>query len=112
MALLELQPTRDGTPNYDMRTKLDGNEYSFRFRFGERRGGWVFDLYTVGDEVQIVSGQLVIIGQDLLRRSSVIQKPPGRLFAFCLEGTRELPQLFELGPGGRVRLYYQEAAEE
>lgn len=108
MALLEIPLPNDGTPHFELKTKLDGVEYSFRFRYGERRGGWVFDLYTA-DEVRIISGQLVTIGRDLLRRSVVLQKPPGRLAAICLEGTKELPTLNELGDGGRVRLYYREA---
>jgi hypothetical protein len=111
MALLEIPTRTDGTPHYEQRSKLDGVDYTLTFRFGERRGGWVFDMYTVsGDE--IIVGQLVIIGRDLLRRSTSPNKPPGALFALNLQSDdagrlRELPGLYDLGD--RCRLYYREA---
>ncbi len=116
MSLLELQTTFDGTPHYTMRTKLDGIDYEFAFRFGERRGVWVFDLATL-DGVSIVSGQLVTVLRDLLRRSGAPEKPPGVLFCMNLQepdgsdgnpaGPRELPGLYDLGD--RCRMYYREA---
>lgn len=113
MALLELQTRTDGSPHYEMRTKLDGVDYRFVFRFGERRLAWVFDLFTLADEVEIVAGQLVVIGLNLLRHSTSPVRPPGALFAFNLKPDeqgrqRELPGLYDLGAGGRCRLYYRD----
>jgi hypothetical protein len=116
MALLELQTRTDGSAHYTMRTKLDGTDYEFEFRFSERRGGWTFDLRTL-DNVEVITGQLVIISdKNLLRRSTVAEKPPGTLFARNLQSDdsgrlRELPGLTDLGPEARCRLYYKEAAE-
>lgn len=113
MALLEIQTRTDGTPHYELRTQLEGVDYRFTFRFGDRRLAWVFDLHTLADDVEILSGQLVIVGADLLRRASSL-RPPGALFAFNLQSDeqgrlRELPGLYDLGAGGRCRLYYRES---
>lgn len=112
MAVLEIPTINDGTPHYVTRTQLEGVDYQFTFRFGERRGAWVFDMATL-DGVEIVTGQLVTIATDLLRRSAVPEKPLGVLWAWNVttptEGFRELPGLYDLGPGGRCRLYYTES---
>jgi hypothetical protein len=113
MAILELQTLTDGTPHYTFRTQLEGTDYQFTFRFGTRRGVWVFDLATVdGDD--IVVGQVVTIGRDLLKRSASAFKPPGLLWAWNISrqesgGAFELPGLTDLGPDGRCRLYYTES---
>jgi hypothetical protein len=118
MALLEIPTRTDGVPFYQQRTALDGRDYLFTFRFGERRGGWVFDLATL-DGVRIVSGQLILCGlQDLLRRAKMPERPPGILWAMNLTdppegGPLALPGLYDLGgPDGRARLYYTEAEDE
>jgi hypothetical protein len=122
MALLELTTRTDGIPHYTQRIALEGVDYLFTFRYGQRRGAWVFDLATL-DGVAIVTGQLVLAnGQDLLRRSAVAEKPPGILWAWNIVvppkdegGAFALPGLYDLGgPDGRCRMYYTESttAEE
>ncbi len=115
MATLELPTLNDGTPSYSFRTKLDGTDYEFTFRFGERRQAWVFDLATT-DGIDIIRGQLVTVGTDLLRRVSSGDKPPGMLGCLNLVlpteaegGVFALPGLNDLGPEGRTRMYYIEA---
>lgn len=117
MAILEIPTRTDGQPHYQQRTALEGVDYLFTFRFGQRRGGWVFDLATL-DGVAIVTGQLVICnGQDLLRRAAMPERPPGVLWAFNVQrpptdagGPLALPGLYDLGgPDGRCRLYYTES---
>lgn len=117
MALLELTTRTDGIPHYTQRVALEGVDYLFAFRFGQRRGAWVFDLATL-DGVAVVTGQLVLANaQDLLRRSAVAEKPPGKLFAWNVVtpptdagGSFALPGLYDLGgPDGRCRLYYLES---
>jgi hypothetical protein len=115
MAVLEIPTRTDGTPHYTQRTALEGVDYLFTFRFGERRNAWSFDLATL-DGVRIVSGQLILCGfQDLLRRSTVAERPPGILWAMNLAdppegGVLALPGLYDLGgPDGRCRLYYTES---
>jgi hypothetical protein len=91
---------------------LEGTDYQFTFRFGERRGGWVFDLATL-DGVAILTGQLVTIGTDLLRRAAMPERPPGKLTAWSVvrdsQSFRKLPGLYDLGPSGRCQLYYTES---
>jgi uncharacterized protein DUF6983 len=116
MSTLELQTRTDGVPHYEMRTKLDGVDYRFVFRFGERRLAWVFDMFTLAEDEEVISGQLVLMTpQNLLRRSTSLLRPPGSLFGFSLKPGEltgspfELPGLYELGAGGRCRLYYRES---
>lgn len=122
MAILEIPTRTDGLPHYTQRTALEGVDYLFTFRYGQRRGGWVFDMATL-DGVRIVTGRLVTCGgQDLLARSAVAEKPPGILWAFNVQepptgagGSFALPGLYDLGgPDGRCRLFYTESttAEE
>ncbi|MES2384537.1 MAG: hypothetical protein V4593_08305 [Pseudomonadota bacterium] len=118
MAILEIPTRTDGVPHYVQRTALEGTDYVFTFRFGERRGGWVFDLATL-DGVRIVSGQLVLCGfQDLLRRAAMPERPPGVMWAMNVSeppagdagGPFALPGLYDLGgPEGRCRLFYTES---
>lgn len=115
MAILEIPTRTDGVPHYTQRTALEGRDYLFTFRFGERRGGWVFDLATL-DGVRITSGQLITPNlSDLLRRAAMPERPPGVLWAMNLAdplegGPLALPGLYDLGgPEGRCRIYYTES---
>jgi hypothetical protein len=114
MAILEIPTRTDGVPHYTQRTALEGVDYLFTFRFGERRG-WVFDLATL-DGVRILSGQLVICGfTDMLRRAAMPERPPGQLWALNVQeptegGAFARPGLFDFGgPDGRCRLFYTES---
>lgn len=114
MAILEIPTRNDGTPHYSQRTELEGVDYLFTFRFGERRNAWVLDLATL-EGVNILSGQLIMVGgQDLLHRCAMSERPPGVLWAFNISEPEEggpfvLPGLYDLGPEGRCRLYYTES---
>lgn len=113
MAVLELDTLTDGTPHYSFRQQLEGVDYLFTFRFGERRGGWVFDLATL-DGSNILLGQLVTCARDFLVRVSNPNKPPGFLWAANVVtpdegGLFALPGLYDLGPGARARMYYTES---
>lgn len=115
MTLQELPTRTDGLPHYVMRVRLDGSDYVFTFRFGERREVWVFDLDTLAG-VRVVTGKMVLAnGSDLLRSVVGDDRPPGTLFAWNVSlptsgGEFALPGLYDLGgPDGRCRLYYLEA---
>lgn len=115
MAVLQLPTLTDGTPHYVFRTQLEGQDYQFTLRFGERRGCWVFDLSTL-DGVDIILGQVVTVGRDLLRRAAMAERPPGQLWVMHLSppttaqgGMLALPGLYDLGPGGLYRLFYTES---
>ena len=118
--IVEIPTLSTGEPFYSFRTTLEGVDYEFTFRFGERRGGWVFDLHTIEGEALLL-GQLVTIGRDFLLRVANGNKPPGQLWCMNVSednseagATVALPGLFDLGPGGRCRMYYTESttAEE
>jgi hypothetical protein len=113
--IIQIPTTTDGTPFYSFRTQLEGSDYELTFRYGERRGGWVFDLHTIEGEALLL-GQLVTIGRDFLERVTNSNRPPGFLWALnvvedaAVAGSRvELPGLFDLGEGGRARMYYTES---
>ncbi len=115
MAILELQPLIDGSAHYTMRTQLEGVDYLFTFRFGERRNVWTFDLSTL-DGVESIKGQAVTVLRDLLRSVAIAERPPGMLWAMNVTtpaavdgGVLARPGLNDLGPGGRCRLYYTES---
>jgi hypothetical protein len=116
MAILELPTLTTGEPHYVFRTQLEGVDYQFTMRFGDRRNCWVLDLDTL-DGVSILAGQTVTIGRDLLNRARMPEAPPGTLWALNLiepseadGGVFALPGLYDLGQGGRARLYYTEAS--
>ena len=115
--IIEIPTLIDGTPHYTIRTQLEGTDYQFTFRFGERRGAWVFDLATL-DGVEILTGQTVTCGRNFLKRCAMSEKPPGLLWALNVVEPKDdplaLPGLYDLGPGGRCRMYYTESttAEE
>jgi hypothetical protein len=116
MATFEIQTLTDGQPHYSTRANLDGTDYQFTFRFGDRRECWVFDMATLDGE-EVISGQIVIVAADLLRRAPPDSRPPGLLFALNLQDDgqghlRELAGLYDLGQDGRMRLYYREADVE
>lgn len=112
--ILEIPTLTTGEPFYSFRTQLEGGDYEFTFRYGNRRGGWVFDLHTIEGEALLL-GQLVTVGRDFLERVANGNKPPGKLSAMNVsdDGTAgaflELPGLFDLGQGGRARMYYTES---
>lgn len=115
MAILEIATLTDGTPHYVLRTQLEGTDYKLSFRFGERRGVWVLDVSTI-DGTDILLGQTITCGRDLLKRVSDPNKPPGQLWAFNVSPPAEAdgglfatPGLYDLGAGGRCRLYYTES---
>ena len=56
MSQLTIPTPTDGTPVYDLRTRLDGTDYVFDFRFANRRGVWVFGI-TGLDGARILVGQ-------------------------------------------------------
>jgi hypothetical protein len=110
MAVIAIPTLTDGTPHYSQRVQLEGNDYVFTFRFGERRNAWVFDLATL-DGVGILTGQLVTVYNDWLRRASMPERPPGVLWAMNLQrpegDPRALPGLYDLGD--RCVMYYTES---
>jgi len=109
MAVLIIDTLSDGTPFYDQRVTLEDQEYLLRFRWNSRRKHWHLDVRTIAGE-DIVLGQTIAIGTDLLRRSVSPNKPPGRLTALAEDDQIIAPELFDLG--GRAFLYYFTSDDE
>lgn len=106
MAALEIPTLTDGTHFYSQRNVLEGVQYLLTFKFNARRDRWQLTLATL-DGVEVVTGQTIVTGVDLLRRSVSPAKPPGTLAALAIQGDQGDPRLLDLGD--RVRLYYNEA---
>ena len=106
MALLKL-PLRSDIPAYDFRIDLEGETYTFEFRFNERMGRWIMDLKTENND-PLIMGIPVLIGTDFLERFEVDGLPPGNLFAVNLES--EFVDAGRDDLGNNVVIIYNEAA--
>ena len=91
------------------RVTLDGVEFVLRVRWNSRMQRWVLDLYDVA-EAPLATNLVLNVGSGLLaafgRRADF---PAGELLAFDTSGAGAEAGIDDLG--GRVRLYYVEAAE-
>ena len=101
-----LPTTTDGTEAYDVRTQLEGVDYTFQFRFNFRRELWSFTIRAL-DGTPLLTGQSVHVGIFLNRRA--VNGPPGLLMAIGETDDLTPPGLHELGE--RVKLYYLTKAE-
>lgn len=113
MATVELPTLFDGTPHYEVRTRLDDEDYIFTFRYGARRRCWVFDMTTLNG-TPLVHGQMVTVGTDLLQGVSNALRPTGTLYAINEsppEGGDRLtrPGLYDLG--SNTKLWYTESED-
>jgi hypothetical protein len=94
------------------RTRIDGIDYTLRYAHNSRSDSWTLDISAIGgdqQDVPIITGRKIFIGDNLLSYASHELKPPGTLLALSLDGTRRAPGLNDLGT--RVQLYYIEVGE-
>jgi hypothetical protein len=98
----------DNAESFTQRTQLDGVDYTLRFSHNSRTDSWTLDLSAIGgkdqQDVPIVTGKKLFIGDNLLRYASGELAPPGVLFLLSSDGSRQAPTLADLGT--RVSLYY------
>jgi len=106
MAMVQLPVTSDRA-NYEFKTTLDGEKYSFAFRFNNRAGRWIMDIKTAMGAV-IVAGIPLLAGVDFLAQFPAAEGlPPGSIFLLNLSDENESPGRDDLG--ANVLLMYQEA---
>jgi hypothetical protein len=103
----------EAASSYSQRTQIEGVDYELRYAHNERTDSWTLDIAALGsvdaDNVPIVTGRKIFIGDNLLGYASDALTPPGLLLALSVDGTRRAPGLGDLGT--RVNLYYLEAGE-
>lgn len=106
MSTLILAAASDA-PHYDFSVTLEGKLLTFEFRWNERSGAWFLSLFD-DTGAPIVSGRRVVLGADLLGRSSDARLPPGTLLAYDTSGANLDAGRADLG--GRVQILYVESA--
>jgi len=87
---------------------LDGLPYVFRYRWAERAAAWSLDVFD-GADTALVAGVPLLIGADLLRQHNDPRLPAGSLVVVDTSSSGAEAGMLELG--GRVQLYYAEAAD-
>lgn len=99
--------------SFTQRTRIGGVDYMLRYAHNSRSDSWSLDISALGgndqEDVPIVTGMKIFIGNDLLRYASHELGPPGILIALSSDASRLAPGIDELGT--RVRLYYLEEGE-
>ncbi len=90
-------------PFYDFESELEGNSYTFEFRWNARAAAWFFTLYDAAGSV-IVAGRKVVIGVPLFGRSVDERHPPGFLAAIDTSDADADPGRSDLG--SRVLIVY------
>ena len=104
-------PTSLTLPFYTQRVRLDGREYSLRFRWNTCAERWRMDLLTDENE-PIVLGMKIVTDWPLLRYYKFDPRcPPGEFFAQTLTQDTSPPGFSDLGIGQRVELTYYAATE-
>lgn len=98
-------PIPSGLPLFDMRTRLDGRDYDFRFDWNGREKRWYLARFSCLGTV-IARGVKVIADFPLLLHyKSHALCPPGTLIAIDFSDQKGAPPEF-LDFGTRVRLLY------
>jgi hypothetical protein len=107
MAIVQLPVTSDRA-NYEFKTTLDGEKYTFAFRFNNRAGRWFMAIKTAAGAV-IVAGIPLLTGVDFLAQfPTKTDFPQGRLFLVNLTDENASPGRDDLGVN--TLLMYEEAA--
>lgn len=100
-------PATSDAPHYDFSATLEGKLLTFELRWNERSGSWFLSLFDAAGAV-IFSGRRVVLGTNLLGRSSDERLPPGQLLAFDTSGANLEAGRNDLGI--RVQILYAEAS--
>jgi hypothetical protein len=106
VSVFEIPTPSQDEPFASQRTVLDGREYVLRFSWNDREDRWYLEIADEADS-PIASGIKIVPNIALARRVRDERMPPGWILALSEDDTP--PLLGELG--GRVKLYYYDAAE-
>lgn len=111
MAIVEI-PVSSENPHSFFTTTLSNVTYGFEFIWNARAEAWFFSLYDVEEE-PIVSGRKVVVSTPLLETFRWDARiPSGTLYALDTSGQDLDPGEKDLGPGARVKILYDDGAEE
>ena len=111
--MLTIPMPPEGEAEFTQRTRMEGVDYSIHYLHNSRTDSWTLDLSAIGgndqEQVPIITGKKLFIGDNLLKYASHELRPRGVLIALSSDGTRLAPTFAELGP--RVRIYYFDEGE-
>lgn len=85
-----------GTPSWQQRVSLDGQNYYLSCVLNERLNRWFFSM---SDDTQtpIIEGRKILASKNLLRGIAAGNRPPGVLMAVDLSGKDRNPNYTTLG---------------
>lgn len=106
MALLQL-PITNSIANYRFRTRIEGIDYIFRFRYGSREDSWFMDIRN-SEDILLLAGIRVVVGIDLTQSFKHLAIPQGPIFAENLEDIFQEPTRDNFGT--EVLLLYSEVS--
>lgn len=104
-------PIRNDIPHQTFSTELEGVTYGFEFRWNDRASAWFCTIKTAEEET-IVSNRKVVLNRPLFIRFTDERLPPGPIIALDTSGQDLAPGLEDLGPDGRVLVYYVSTSDE
>lgn len=107
MATLQV-PVRVDLLEYRQQVRLDGELFTFLFKFNSREGFWYYDLFDAA-EVPIKHGIKVVTDFPELRTIALASRPDGELLAVDPTGNGVEPDDENFGTA--VPLVYIEAAD-
>jgi hypothetical protein len=93
---------------YEFSCTLEGRTYSFEFIWNDRSGAWFLTIRDT-DGNDLAAGRRVVLGANLLGRSSNAALPPGVLLAVDTSRTDTEAGRDDLG--ARVKIVYIESEE-
>ncbi len=106
MAILQL-PISSTNANYRFRTRIEGIDYTFRFRYGSREDSWFMDIRSSEDTL-ILAGIRVVVGVDLTQSFKHLDIPQGPILAENLENSFQEPNRNNFG--SEVLMIYAEVS--
>lgn len=104
-------PTAEGAAFYTTRVRLDGREYTLKFRYSQRSDTWFMGLFDERGDPIHESIRLTTDWPLLRYLKHDSRTPPGELIAQTLTIDKSPAGFDELGVGERVELTYYAATE-
>lgn len=106
--MIQLPLRTDGTPHYSFEVSLDGESFTFEFRWNVRGSFWVFDIADSSGAI-LITGRKVVLDFPLLSRFAHEDLPLGQLSAVDTTGEGVEPTREDFGT--RVLLVYRTLTE-
>lgn len=100
-------PTRQDRLHYEFETTLDGELYTFEFRWATREAAWFVSTFEE-DGTPLAVNRKVVLGIPIAKRDGK-NRPPGRMIAVDTSGQDIEAKSDDLGT--RVLILYYEEGE-